>query len=109
MSGGGAAPRPRAPLSWARAPMQEELRNGEDVARCPSCSLYIPVVYNPVRLAEGALSGRCAPKGPRRRLLGGRLTCSGVTALAHDRRRTSRRRRQEGRRRRRRRGSRRWP
>eukprot|EP00897_Mesotaenium_endlicherianum_P004032 jgi/Mesen1/3657/ME000200S02734 len=26
----------------------EELRMGEEIARCPSCSLYITVVYNPV-------------------------------------------------------------
>lgn len=25
----------------------EELRNGEEIARCPSCSLYIMVIYNP--------------------------------------------------------------
>mmetsp|Transcript_68890 Transcript_68890/g.139697 ORF Transcript_68890/g.139697 Transcript_68890/m.139697 type:complete len:85 (+) Transcript_68890:113-367(+) len=25
----------------------EELRAGEDIARCPSCSLYITVIYNP--------------------------------------------------------------
>jgi hypothetical protein len=30
------------------AHVQEELRQGEEVARCPSCSLYITVVYNPV-------------------------------------------------------------
>lgn len=29
-------------------PHQEELRAGEEIARCPSCSLYITVVYNPV-------------------------------------------------------------
>jgi hypothetical protein len=28
---------------------QEELRAGEEIARCPSCSLYITVIYNPVR------------------------------------------------------------
>lgn len=28
---------------------QEELRGGEEIARCPSCSLYIMVIYNPVR------------------------------------------------------------
>jgi diphthamide biosynthesis protein 3 len=28
--------------------LQEELQRGEEVARCPSCSLYITVVYNPV-------------------------------------------------------------
>lgn len=25
----------------------EELRYGEEIARCPSCSLYITVIYNP--------------------------------------------------------------
>lgn len=25
----------------------EELADGEDVARCPSCSLYVVVVYEP--------------------------------------------------------------
>lgn len=28
--------------------MQEELRMGEEIARCPSCSLYIQVIYDPV-------------------------------------------------------------
>lgn len=27
---------------------QEELRAGEEIARCPSCSLYITVIYEPV-------------------------------------------------------------
>lgn len=25
----------------------EELRSGEEIARCPSCSLYITVIYDP--------------------------------------------------------------
>lgn len=25
----------------------EELQQGEEIARCPSCSLYITVIYNP--------------------------------------------------------------
>jgi hypothetical protein len=29
-------------------PLQEELKEGEEIARCPSCSLYITVIYNPV-------------------------------------------------------------
>ena len=29
---------------------QEELAAGEEIARCPSCSLYITVVYDPVRV-----------------------------------------------------------
>lgn len=28
--------------------VQEELRTGEEIARCPSCSLYITVIYDPV-------------------------------------------------------------
>lgn len=31
---------------WA-GHLQEELAAGEDIARCPSCSLYITVIYNP--------------------------------------------------------------
>lgn len=27
---------------------QEELAAGEEIAHCPSCSLYITVIYNPV-------------------------------------------------------------
>ncbi|GBF89845.1 hypothetical protein Rsub_02549 [Raphidocelis subcapitata] len=30
----------------------EELRAGEDIARCPSCSLFITVIYNPEDFAE---------------------------------------------------------
>eukprot|EP00898_Chlorokybus_atmophyticus_P006041 jgi/Chlat1/6438/Chrsp45S05947 len=26
---------------------KEELRAGEEIARCPSCTLYITVIYNP--------------------------------------------------------------
>jgi len=29
--------------------MQEDLENGEEVAQCPSCSLIIRVIYDPVR------------------------------------------------------------
>lgn len=36
----------------------EELRAGEDIARCPSCSLFITVVYNPVRKEEKELRRR---------------------------------------------------
>ena len=28
---------------------QEDLENGEDVAECPSCSLIVKVIYDPVR------------------------------------------------------------
>jgi len=31
---------------------KEELAQGEDIARCPSCSLIIRVIYNPVRAAR---------------------------------------------------------
>ncbi|GFH06512.1 DPH-type domain-containing protein [Haematococcus lacustris] len=31
---------------------QDELKRGEEVARCPSCSLYITVVYNPEDFQE---------------------------------------------------------
>lgn len=31
-------------------PPQEDLANGEDIAHCPSCSLIIRVIYDPVRL-----------------------------------------------------------
>jgi len=27
---------------------QEDLENGEDVAECPSCSLIVKVIYDPV-------------------------------------------------------------
>lgn len=30
----------------------EELRNGEEIARCPSCSLIIRVIYNPEDFQE---------------------------------------------------------
>ena len=30
--------------------MQEELAEGEEIARCPSCSLYITVVYDLVSI-----------------------------------------------------------
>lgn len=32
--------------------LQEELENGEDVARCPSCSLIVRVVYDLVSYFE---------------------------------------------------------
>jgi hypothetical protein len=31
---------------------QEELKSGEEIARCPSCSLYITVIYDPVSSCE---------------------------------------------------------
>ena len=30
----------------------EELRGGEEIARCPSCSLYITVIYNQEDFAD---------------------------------------------------------
>lgn len=30
----------------------EELRDGEEIARCPSCSLIIRVIYDPDQFAE---------------------------------------------------------
>lgn len=32
--------------------LQEELENGEDVARCPSCSLIVQVIYDLVSYFE---------------------------------------------------------
>lgn len=31
---------------------QEQLESGEDVARCPSCSLIVKVVYNPEEIGD---------------------------------------------------------
>lgn len=31
----------------------EDLKNGEEIARCPSCSLYITVIYNPEDFESG--------------------------------------------------------
>ncbi|KAH0451672.1 hypothetical protein IEQ34_018971 [Dendrobium chrysotoxum] len=33
---------------------KEELRIGEEIARCPSCSLYITVIYNPDDFGDSA-------------------------------------------------------
>jgi diphthamide biosynthesis protein 3 len=35
----------------------EELRNGEDVARCPSCSLVLLVIYDPEDLPSEDVGG----------------------------------------------------
>jgi hypothetical protein len=35
---------------------QEELAAGEEIAHCPSCSLFITVIYNPVRHLPPLLS-----------------------------------------------------
>lgn len=51
-------------------PKQEELRAGEEIARCPSCSLYITVIYNPVsRSAAPPPCHRAANEATRRRVL----------------------------------------
>lgn len=35
-------------LNHAVLACQEELHDGEDIARCPSCSLILRVIYDPV-------------------------------------------------------------
>lgn len=64
------------PLVRARAlnqltVVQEELAAGEEIAHCPSCSLYITVIYDPV--CAGELSFRCQIGGLciRRAAVGG--------------------------------------
>ena len=42
----------------------EELRAGEDVARCPSCSLFVRVVYNPEDFAGDAGGAGAAEEAP---------------------------------------------
>lgn len=39
-----------AALNVVDAVFQDELRLGEEIARCPSCSLFITVIYDLVRL-----------------------------------------------------------
>ncbi|KAL7065393.1 hypothetical protein AAHC03_04827 [Spirometra sp. Aus1] len=36
----------RFQITKGKFPVQEELENGEDIARCPSCSLMIRVIYD---------------------------------------------------------------
>lgn len=43
---------------------QEELKSGEEIARCPSCSLYITVIYDPVGGRLARLSVAAAGSGP---------------------------------------------
>ncbi|KAI8467647.1 MAG: hypothetical protein J3K34DRAFT_429761 [Monoraphidium minutum] len=43
---------------------QDELRAGEEIARCPSCSLFITVVYNPEDFAADAAGGAGGPAPP---------------------------------------------
>jgi hypothetical protein len=40
---------------------QEELAAGEEIARCPSCSLYITVIYNPEDFQEDEEEGSLRP------------------------------------------------
>ena len=42
---------------------QEELKAGEEFARCPSCSLYITVIYNveDFQGADGGAAGDAMP------------------------------------------------
>jgi uncharacterized C2H2 Zn-finger protein len=55
---------------------QDELRDGEEIARCPSCSLIIRIIYNPVCLVREneayAFSGGPARRRGRRNR---RMTC----------------------------------
>ncbi|CAI0446910.1 unnamed protein product [Linum tenue] len=37
---------------------KEDLRLGEEIARCPSCSLYITVIYNPEDFNEDKSKGK---------------------------------------------------
>ncbi|CAI0406772.1 unnamed protein product [Linum tenue] len=37
---------------------KEDLRIGEEIARCPSCSLYITVIYNPEDFDEDKSKGK---------------------------------------------------
>ncbi|CAI5503824.1 unnamed protein product [Closterium sp. Naga37s-1] len=41
----------------------EELKNGEEIARCPSCSLFITVIYNSEDF-QGDGPGKVEPVGP---------------------------------------------
>ncbi|KAG1661265.1 hypothetical protein FOA52_003723 [Chlamydomonas sp. UWO 241] len=47
----------------------EELRSGEDIARCPSCSLYITVVYNPEDFEDVAEPGTAVDGGSAQPIL----------------------------------------
>ncbi len=38
-------------------PLQEELMSGEEVARCPSCSLIIKVIYDQVKTVPSSVEG----------------------------------------------------
>lgn len=44
--------------------MQEELAEGEEIARCPSCSLYITVVYDPVSVVAAPTMFNLLPNCP---------------------------------------------
>ena len=38
--------------TYLPVPTQDDLRAGEEIARCPSCSLFITVIYNPVSYVQ---------------------------------------------------------
>lgn len=42
----------------------EELAAGEEVAKCPSCSLYVRVIYDPEDFKEPACASGCWPRSP---------------------------------------------
>lgn len=39
---------------------KDDLKLGEEIARCPSCSLYITVIYNQEDFMDGSKSGSSA-------------------------------------------------
>ncbi|XP_074571952.1 diphthamide biosynthesis protein 3 [Curcuma longa] len=43
---------------------KEDLRLGEEIARCPSCSLFITVVYNPEDFADCPDKSKKTPAQP---------------------------------------------
>ncbi len=44
-------------LAYIFARQQDELRNGEEIARCPSCSLLLRVVYDPDEFLDSDSEG----------------------------------------------------
>ena len=44
--------------------LQKELADGEDIARCPSCSLYVQVIYDQVRCMQGKSQGASSSSKP---------------------------------------------
>ncbi|KAJ3679244.1 hypothetical protein LUZ60_017255 [Juncus effusus] len=43
----------------------EDLRIGEEIARCPSCSLYITVIYNPEDFSSSKDPPQSSKSGPQ--------------------------------------------